>query len=247
MALAGGVAEDSAAAPAVAGVVVAVASAAEVRVATGNSPEWARPFLSNDEAQKISEIIRQVEAKTQGEIVPVIVRTSSPLRGVLINCVLFCVALFGSLEMHYFRAQEPWSLLIAMVLAVVIGLGLAQIQSIQRFCLPDADEIKAVHERAELEFYREKVHSTQERTGILIFISLLERRVVILADQGISEKLTPQVWEKVVEGLLGHIRKNDLGIGLTQAIESCGELLAASFPSRPGDTNELSNDLVFKD
>ena len=48
--------------------------------------------------------------------------------------------------------------------------------------------------RAEQLFYQESLHHTNANTGILILISLLERRVQVLADRGINEGVPSGTW-----------------------------------------------------
>lgn len=194
----------------------------------------------------IREAVRAAELKTGGEIVPILVRRSVPMRGVVAPSILFFVALFGFLERHYFEVYEPWSMLLALLAALVIGIACSRIEAVQRFILPDADEDQAVATRAELEFYRLGIHKTSGRTGILIFISLLERRVVVLADEGISGRLPPETWSEIVQGLIRDVRADHLRAGLVRAIATCGDLLARHFP-RGDSPDQLRNDLVIKE
>jgi putative membrane protein len=98
-----------------------------------------------------------------------------------------------------------------------------------------------VRKRALRHFTESGVYSTRDHTGILIFISLLERRVEILADKGISEKIPQNEWDDVIGGLITSIRENQMADGLCRAVELCGRKLAIHFPVKPDDTNELSD------
>ncbi|MCZ7584684.1 MAG: hypothetical protein M5R36_15850, partial [Deltaproteobacteria bacterium] len=72
-------------------------------------------------------------------------------------------------------------------------------------------------------------------------VSLFERRVEVLADEGINAKVEPGTWDEVVRLILDVIRRGSLADGLVAGIERCGDILAAHVPIRAGDTNELSN------
>lgn len=220
----------------------------EARVATGDAklPSWLGRHFHGSDIASIREAVRAAEAKTGGEIVPIVVRRSTPIAGVVAPCILFFVALFGFSERHYFEAYEPWSMIASLVAAVAVGFAVSRIEAIQRFVLPGVDEVKAVNERAELEFFRLGVHKTSRKTGVLIFVSLLERRVVILADEGISNRLRPETWSDIVKKLVEEIRSDNLRTGLIHAIETCGGLLAEHFP-RESASDQLKNDLVIKE
>jgi putative membrane protein len=100
-----------------------------------------------------------------------------------------------------------------------------------------------VLERALRAFQDLGLHRTRDRTGVLILVSLLERRVQVLADTGINARVKPGAWDRVVRTILAGIRNGDLSTGLCEGIAACGEILAAEFPILPGDRNELANDL----
>ena len=133
----------------------------------------------------------------------------------------------------------------SQIAALSVGFIVQRFDWILERFVPDEDEIFAVRERAELEFYRQGLTQTKDQTGILIFISLFERKVVLLADKGINDKLLSPMWDEIVEKLSHEIRSGELASGLTQSIKSCGDLLQVHFPIKKEDKNELKNDLVI--
>lgn len=96
-------------------------------------------------------------------------------------------------------------------------------------------------------FHRFRVRSTEGGTGILIYISLFEHRVLVLGDNAIAEKLEAHDWEAVRDLLLGGLKNKTPREGLVGAIDRCGEILAEHFPASAGDRNELANELHILD
>ena len=133
------------------------------------------------------------------------------------------------------------------VLAFALSLGIARCNCVQRLFVPLIDRISQVNHRAELEFFESNIKATKDSTGVLIFVSLLERRAVILADKAVSDKFPAETWNKIVNELLTKIHAGDIAGGFVTAIENCGKLLAEKFPIQAGDANELANDLLIKD
>lgn len=212
---------------------------------------WIKKHLTQDQIKKISEAVQKAETKTSGEIVPVIVRSSTGDRHVPLILALFFVIglLFIDHERVDFLYIFPYQLLWIPLFISAWGVGflLSQVDSLKRLLLSDKDEKVAVFRRAQVEFYQNQVHRTQEGVGILIFISHLEHRAVILGDRRISEKVSQEEWNQILESLLMHIKKNQWEEGLTQAIEQAGSLLATHFPMKENERNELCNQLVIKD
>jgi putative membrane protein len=100
-----------------------------------------------------------------------------------------------------------------------------------------------VRQRALAAFMEEEVFNTNERTGILLFVSLFEHRVVVLGDAGINATVEPREWEEVVSVIAAGIRAGRPGAALAEGIRLCGALLAARVERRPRDTDELANRL----
>ena len=90
------------------------------------------------------------------------------------------------------------------------------------------------------------LHRTRDRTGVLLYVSVAERRAEVFADDGIHAKAPPEVWGEVVDRLIGGLKRGAPADGFVAAIERTGEILAAYLPPRDDDTDELANDLVTR-
>ena len=143
-------------------------------------------------------------------------------------------------------SDTTWILPIVLIGALAFGFLFSRIPSVRRQLTWGDDLEHQVLMRAELEFHREGLAKTKDQTGILLFLSLFERRAVVLADKGIASKLGPEVWAEVVEMITLGARKKKLREQLEKAIRRCGELLSKEFPIQPGDCNELSNRVLIK-
>lgn len=99
-----------------------------------------------------------------------------------------------------------------------------------------------VRQRATQAFVEEEVFRTRARSGILIFLSLFERRVVVLADRGLERHVTPGEWEEVVAGIAAGMRRGQPGPALAEGIRRCASL-AARLPPRPDNRDELPDQL----
>jgi putative membrane protein len=221
-------------------------------VAAGKQwPKWAKNFITPDEAHRVSEAVAQVETKTRGEIVPIIVHSSSSVGHVSWSLTFVLLVSLLVFEVPHFQFFHQWNATWLMFLIAGLCFGVARILSrfdwVQRLLVPQSDQVFQVEERALLEFYQAGVTGTQERTGILLFISLMERKAVVLADHAISERLPKETWEEICRGMIEGIRKGQTAESLIQAIHRSGELLAEHFPHRQENENELSNQLILKE
>jgi putative membrane protein len=103
---------------------------------------------------------------------------------------------------------------------------------------------ETVKERALRVFYERGLYRTRDATGILIFISLLERIVWIMGDRGINEKIPAQFWNERAQDLTRGIKVMEHGRAVQDTIRRCGDELAKFFPRRPDDVNELPDEVI---
>lgn len=102
-------------------------------------------------------------------------------------------------------------------------------------------EIKVL---AEEEFYKLGMAETRDKTGILIYVLLSKRKFYILADSGINEKVSQDVWNKMRNEMQIEFQQGRYLEGIVKTIEKVGNLLSEYFPIKDDDTNELSNKVI---
>ncbi len=99
-------------------------------------------------------------------------------------------------------------------------------------------EIRAVAEKT---FERLGMTKTALRNGVLLFIASEDRKIVILGDKGIDDKVQAGFWDDVLAKLTVRFKADEFTDGIVEAVGTAGEHLARYFPPVKGDVNELSN------
>ncbi len=216
-------------------------------MAIGNPRE-----LTEEEKARISEAVRAAEARTSAEIVPLLVARSGLYRdaqhrvGLALALVVLTALLMGEglwVSWAWEKAHAAW-LLFATLVAYAAGSWMGMFPPIIR-AVTSTDRLRSkVQLRAERAFAQHSLSRTRQRTGVLLMVSLLERHVVVLPDQGIGG-IAPAQWKDVVDAVVMKLRKDDVAGGFCAGIERCGALLAHACPAVPGDNpDELSNRLL---
>jgi len=199
-------------------------------------------MINLNEQKMIEDAVAEVEKTTSGEIKVVVVDKSSDYRsahyrlGVMLALltVFLPVAQNHGLRIFYFQIS-----------LFFLGYLLAFFPPIKSFFLSQKEKNEEVDQRAIQAFFENNLHTTVDRTGILIFVSLLERQVEIMADTGINEKVEKDTWQKTLDELILNIKKKNLIIGIQGSIFQCGEILAKHFPPKDKNLNELSDKPLF--
>jgi putative membrane protein len=120
------------------------------------------------------------------------------------------------------------------------GLGLGQLSAVKRWLVDEDVVDHRVRLAAESAFVRGEVFATRGRTGILVFLALLERRVVVLGDSGINARVQPEEWQSIADEIVAGVRASRPAAALAAGIEACGRLLAErGVPRDQEDVDEL--------
>ncbi len=214
-------------------------------------PAWACGFISSDDLRVVEDAVRQAERQTSGEIVPLIVHSSTKLilpRLVLFFATMFLVVALQILGTEFLASNILYALEIGLTCVFALGSFFAPLPNfLLRAVMPERDMARLVDLRAELEFYRCRMQNTKAKTGILLMVSYAEHRAVVLADQSISSKLPPNTWDEVLGLILHGLKNKNVGDGLSKAIAKCGDVLAIHFPGQHDDVDELKNHLIIKE
>jgi putative membrane protein len=198
-----------------------------------------RRYLTAEDEEKIRRAVTRAESRTRGEIVPMIVHASDHYVHLRVaGGIAFAVTAFV-IGLTLKPALHPSWLLLFEVIGFLAGSLLMEIDGVKRLFLSDREMEAKVFDRALRAFYQHELHTTRESTGILILASLLERRVQIIADRGIHQKVGDAAWRKAAEALTRSLKEKRTGDGFCEAIAICGEALARHFPVVAENPNEL--------
>ncbi len=201
-------------------------------------------FLSKTEKLHIAEAVRAAEAKTSGEIVAVIAHASDDYLEIALLWSGFIALLTPGLILLVKPAIGVFSLYEIELGLFVAAMAVLYWSPLKMFFVPAALKRRRAGRLAHEQFFVQGLHLTRGRTGVLLFVSVAERYVEILADQGINERLAQKEWNTVVTGFIKEVKAGRIAPGFLSAISACGDKLAEHFPRPPDDRNELPNRLV---
>jgi len=102
-----------------------------------------------------------------------------------------------------------------------------------------------VLDRAADVFAMLKMHKTELRNGVLIYLSIHDRKLAILGDAGINAKVPENFWESTKQVMLDNFKEGYLTTGLTKGILMAGEKLKEHFPHQRDDVNEMDDSISF--
>lgn len=215
--------------------------------------DLAARFLSDEERERIQNAVKEAEENTSGEIVPMVVSSSYdyPLADVLGGAAISLplALLVSPFVGHWFwvGGQNMWIFLgLFIAFFFLFHQVVRHTLWLKRVFISPKEIEEEVKEAAVVSFFREGLYQTREETGVLIFISVFEHRVWILADRGIDQKVEKGKWDQIVRGITAGIKQGRQADAICEAVRQTGDLLRSHFPGKPEDRDELKN-LIFSD
>jgi putative membrane protein len=110
---------------------------------------------------------------------------------------------------------------------------------------PGRTRTRRVHRRAVETFRASCEMKTRGRTGILLYLSLAEKRAEIVADKAIADQVEPEIWGEAMAVLIAEVKAGRPGQGLAHAIDRIGAVLAEILPPTHDNPDELPNRLIL--
>src|SRR6185312_14320230 len=176
----------------------------------------AKLFLTGESKVAFSEAVRTVEAASSAELV-VAVRQRS-----------------GS----YVHVNLTVGILVGLAALVFLRSPL-----LTRIITRRAARRGRVETAARSVFVEQRVHSTSGRTGILLYLSLLEREAVLVVDLAVETLAATDAWRAVVTEIESAMRRGASGFEVAAKVSGLAAVLGPVLPRSEDDVDELPNEV----
>lgn len=204
--------------------------------------------ISIKDRELIKELITEAEQKSDSEMVPMIVSRSdnypaAHFRAAIIVSFLFSLGLYFS----PLSIINPIYFLWIQLPGLILGYYLANIPTITRLLITKQEVEYEVTQRAIEAFFEHNLHTTDQHNGVLIFISILEKKIKIITDVGVRKKVDQKIWDEIIYSFTEKVKEGEFVEALKSTIAATSDILENYFPStgKP-KKNELKNDIIIE-
>lgn len=220
-------------------------------------------MFTEEEKAAVKEAVTLAEKRTSAEIIPAITASSGRydraedifgiVAGLAVTALAWLYFQGISLVTDDWHTYPVLTLNLFHLAVIFIAGFLAGTYAATRFpslklpFLMKKEMDEEIERGAAAAFHKCRVRGTAEGTGVLIYISLFEHRVRVFPDDSIKDQFSRADWEKICGVVTEGMRNGTPAKALCAAIGLCGDLLAAKFPVRAGDADELPNELHILD
>ena len=218
--------------------------------------------LTDEDHARVSAAIAAAEERSDGEIIAIAADQSDAYHDVGLHWAVLAMvavlAFFAAMPQQLVAWHDRlagWSsepgprelltlLLFFALLKFLVVLFLLKWRPLRMLLTPGSTKTRRVRRRAVMLFKTGAERRTIGRTGILIYLSMAERRAEIVGDEAITKVTTPETWGEAMAALITQVKSGRAGDGIVAAVEQIGAVLAEHFPKTGADTNEIPDKLI---
>ena len=189
--------------------------------------------------EALTDCVKKIETTTDAELVLVVRARSGSYRHAdyLFGAVLaFAVLLF--LLFSPFDFHQYWVAIDVALFFLLGSLGASRSNTLRRLLTSDKARAEAVRTGAAAMFYEAGIANTHAEMGVLIYLSIFERRLELIADRGVLKGVNALEWNQILFDLRQAGRKPEPQV-LLAGLENLAELLAKHLPATGENPNEL--------
>jgi putative membrane protein len=199
----------------------------------------------NDEIRgKIAQAIAQIESQSHVEVVVII---KSRVHGYA-EYPLATGSALAFIALTYFRFSNDfyadWVVYTGTVFCFILGaLLVGGIPALLRFEVGQNRLRKSAEIMARASFQKGGIHHTMDKTGVLIFLAVWEKQIIILPDRGVESAIPPGEWERIRQDFQGVFEANNPAHHFVTKLESLSVAFSRYIPQVENDMNELPDHL----
>lgn len=204
----------------------------------------ARPFLTPQSKAALSEAVRDVESCSSAELVVAVrPRSGSYLHADLISGIAAGLATLAVLLYSRWEFALVWFLIDPVVVGALAGLAASRSDVVRRTLTRRQTRRQRVESAARATFVERRVHGTSGRTGILLYISILEREAVMVVDAGVEALAATDAWRKAAGEIEAAVRAGADGTAVAERIGGLAAILSPALARGAADVDELANEV----
>jgi putative membrane protein len=196
-------------------------------------------LLSQIDSDRIRDAVAAVEMRSSAEFVVVVTPASDAYALYPLVWASLVALLAGGVLAFLVPAWGARSIFAVQAVVFLVGVLVLEWRGLRRYLVPGRVKRAHASQLARLQFAARVEGRTDSRTGLLLFVSLAERHVEIIADAGIHARAGGESWESVIAAFRAAVARGQLVDGFLAAIAAIGDLLATHAPRGAADRNEL--------
>ena len=209
-------------------------------------------ILSDDERNRLDQIIADAEKRTHAQIVLAVIKRSDDYSELPWKAFALGASAAGLLVVILDFILNYWVSHTTVLLAAVFMLSTGAAFALLAIFIPGFAKIFLSAHRAEVEvkqyaeslFLNRELFATSKRIGILLLVSLFERQVILLPDKGLSNRLTTDAMQEIIACMTQSLEHHEINRALENGLKELSKALELSTQGTGNNENELPDDII---
>lgn len=205
-----------------------------------------RDFFSDDARKQVGDAVEAIEHDSEVEVVVTVRKSAGHYRqtDLYAGCAFaLAMLVFVLFDPHPFATE--W-IPVDVVVAFLVGVGLSlEVTPLRRALTSPRLRERAANLSAHSAFYTLGVSHTTGRTGVLVFVTMFEQKVVVVPDVGVKPEGMGAEWTSAVAALEASVRESQDFAAFLKALGSLKGPLTRALPAVGGHKNQLANEPVM--
>ena len=201
-------------------------------------------LLSYEERDRLEDLVRDLEATTDAEVVLVLARRADNYLYAPTLVAAIAGMLIPLISIYWPFWLDTNELVLVQATVFICLALLFRIPALQRKLVPKRTKFFRASNLAMRHFLAQGVHTTKNNLGVMIFVSEFERYIEIIADHGITKKIGDDTWSKEVDLAVPHLKQNNAFNAFTSVLKDLGGILKDDFPITE-KKEELPNHVIL--
>lgn len=207
--------------------------------------------LNDQERLRLNRSVADTEKRTGAQIALAVIERCDAYSELPWKAFALGAAMAGLFISALDLLRPGWTSDTSVLLAVVMTLAAGAACALLCVCLPGFARLFLDAHRAEIEvrqyaeklFLSRELFATRRRSGVLLLIGLFERRVIVLPDTGLSQRLSPHALQGINARMAGALALGKIAGALEDGLDSLEEVLSVTAPVAP-EENELPDEII---
>ena len=218
------------------------------QVGVGKKGDFNVKSINFDTKKNIKKLIDKIESTSDAEVRVVVAHSCDRYR-YSIFVFSFFIALLTPFAIKASKISLIQTNLITLSIAVFLFVSFVlEYSDIKYKIIPKKVKKDRCEKTAFNQFYKLGINKTKNHKAILLFVSLEERYIRVIADKNIKKKIDDSFWKSIVQEFVYFAKDGKIDEGLLQIVKKCGGILEKNFPKTNIEKeNELSNEIVEMD
>ena len=206
-----------------------------------------RNILIQDDVQLVEDRLKKFETATGCELLLVVAKASDPYPAAPVRFGLVSAFVLLFVFSLLYEFQHAWIWPVSFFAVAILMTWVGHFSWTKKLALSDWEIDRETREKSIECFHTLGTSRVSHKVTAMIMVSVLERRINVLVDEELKEKLSQDDLNSLVEMMKKHFKEGNMALGFVSSIETLEKKILTSYsgPVSQNKPSELLDTIQF--